>query len=54
VRATVAAAIVFFMMATSLMAFPDAIDNGPRARGGKLKFGHAPDRVSPAIAHFPE
>jgi hypothetical protein len=41
-------------MATSLMAFPDAIDNGPRGRGGKLKFGHAAKRVSPAIAHFSE
>jgi hypothetical protein len=41
-------------MATSLMAFPDAIDNGPSARDGKLKFGHAAKRVSPAIAHFSE
>jgi hypothetical protein len=41
-------------MATSLMAFADAIDNGPGARSGKLKFGHADERVSPVIACFPE
>ena len=37
----ISVAIVFFIMATSLMAFPDAIDNGPSARSSKLKFGHA-------------
>jgi hypothetical protein len=36
------------------MAFPDAINNGPSARGGKLKFGHTAKHVSPAIARFPE
>jgi hypothetical protein len=36
------------------MAIADAIDNAPGAHGGKLKFGHAADRVSPAIARFPE
>jgi hypothetical protein len=41
-------------MATSLMAFPDAIDNGPSARSSKLKFGHAVEPISPAIAHFSE
>jgi hypothetical protein len=41
-------------MATSLMAFGDAIDNGPSARSGKLKFGHAAERISPAIAHLSE
>jgi hypothetical protein len=41
-------------MATSLMAFPDAFDNGPGARISKLKFGHAVELISPAIAHFSE
>jgi hypothetical protein len=41
-------------MATSLMAFADAVDNGPGARSSKLKFGHAAARVSPAIARFSE
>jgi hypothetical protein len=41
-------------MATSLMAFADAVDNGPSARSSKLKFGHAAKLISPAIAHFSE
>jgi hypothetical protein len=41
-------------MATSLMAFADAIDNGPRMFGSKLKFGHAAGLFSPAFLYFSE
>jgi hypothetical protein len=41
-------------MATSLMAFPDVIDNGPSPRVSKLKFGHAAELISPANTYFSE
>jgi hypothetical protein len=41
-------------MATSLMAFLDALDNDPRIARSKLKFGHSAGLVFPAFAIFSE